>query len=154
MNSDADLLHMEVKGFALDEVSKSPILLLQPHEGNEVMPIWIGPSEASAIALSLSEAEYERPLTHDLLRLVLDGLAARHLRTVVTRLDGNTFHARILVEQRGDFLSVDCRPSDGIAVAMRTGADIFVTRELFDSQKQRLRSREGGADDAESGEED
>ena len=144
MNADGDLLRMEVKGFALDEVSKSPILLLQPPEGEEVMPIWIGPNEASAIALSLSGAEYERPLTHDLLGRVIDGLGARHLRTVVTRLDGNTFHARILLEERGDYLSVDCRPSDGIAEALRTGAEILVERELFESQKQRLRPRESG----------
>jgi uncharacterized protein len=142
MSAERELLRMEVKGFALDEVSKSPILLLHPTGEEAVMPIWIGPSEASAIALSLSGAEYERPLTHDLLARLLDGLGARHLRTVVTGLEGSTFQASMLLKERGDYLSVDCRPSDGIAVALRTGAEIFVERELFESQKQRLRPRE------------
>ncbi len=148
MSVEKELLRMEVKGFALDEVSKSPILLLHHEDGEAVMPIWIGPSEASAIALSLSGAEYERPLTHDLLARVLDGLAARHLHTVITGLEGSTFQANMLLKEQGDYLSIDCRPSDGIAVALRTGADIFVERELFDSQKQRLRPRGDGEDEA------
>ncbi|MBN2171906.1 MAG: bifunctional nuclease family protein [Candidatus Krumholzibacteriota bacterium] len=144
MDGEGAMLRVTVRGFALDEVSKSPIVLLQPVGREEVMPIWIGPSEASSIALSLSGEQYDRPLTHDLLRLVLDGLAVQHQRTEIVRLENNTFFARVLLRQRNDYVSVDCRPSDGIAVALRTRAEIFVDKELFEAQKQIIRPREEG----------
>ncbi len=142
MSEESELLAVSVKGFALDEASKSPIVLLQPEGRDEVMPIWIGPSEASSIALSLSGAEYERPLTHDLLKLVLSGLEVRHQRTEITRLESNTFFARILLQKGSDYVSVDCRPSDGIALALRNEAEIYINRELFESQKQLIRPRD------------
>jgi bifunctional DNase/RNase len=147
------LLPVQVKGFVLDKASQSPIVLLQPEDTEEVMLIWIGPSEAHSIALLLSGAKYERPLTHDLLKLALDGLDARHRRTEITHLESNTFFARVLLQRGNDFISIDCRPSDGIAMALRSEADIFVDRELFESQKQVIQtSRDGEA--GESGEED
>lgn len=144
VEGEGAMLRVTVRGFALDEVSKSPIVLLQPVGREEVMPIWIGPSEASSIALSLSGEQYDRPLTHDLLRLVLDGLTVQHQRTEIVRLENNTFFARILLRQRNDYVSVDCRPSDGIAIALRTQAEIFVDKELFEAQKQIIRPREEG----------
>ncbi|MCB1162102.1 MAG: bifunctional nuclease family protein [Candidatus Krumholzibacteriia bacterium] len=139
-------MRMEVKGFALDEDTKIPILLLQPPGRDEVLPIWIGPSEASAIALTLSGAEPQRPLTHDLIQRVLEGLDARLLRTEVTALEGNTFLGRLLLDRKGDFVAVDCRPSDGIALALRCGAEIYVPAELFEAQKKRLGPPSGGDD--------
>jgi hypothetical protein len=154
VSAERRLLEVKVKGFALDEVSKSPIVLLQPEGSEDVMPIWIGPNEASAIALALSGADVERPLTHDLLKLVLDGLEVSHQRTEITRLENNTFFARILLRHDAEILAVDCRPSDGIAVALRSGADILVDEELFDAQKQRIRSREEDKPEGEDDEED
>ena len=153
MSAERRLLEVKVKGFALDEVSKSPIVLLQPEGSEDVMPIWIGPNEASSIALALSGAEYERPLTHDLLKLVLDGLEVDHQRTEITRLESNTFFARLLLRRDAEVIAVDCRPSDGIAIALRSGAEIMVDRGLFEAQKQRIRPREGG-EAGEAGEDD
>ena len=153
MAEEPKLLPVQVKGFVLDKVSQSPIVLLQPEDTEEVMLIWIGPSEAHSIALLLSGAKYERPLTHDLLKLALDGLEAKHRRTEITHLENNTFFARVLLQKGSDFISIDCRPSDGIAMALRSEADIYVDRELFESQKQVIQtSRDGEA--GESGEED
>lgn len=153
-NAERGSLRMEVKGFALDEDSKIPILLLQPPGREEVLPIWIGPGEASAIALTLSGAESARPLTHDLMLRLLEGLEAKLLRTDVTALEGNVFIGRLLIaqSQRGEYLAIDCRPSDGIALALRCGAEIHVDRALFESQKKRLGpparpSDESGADE-------
>ncbi len=147
-------LRMEVKGFALDEDSKIPILLLQPAGREEVLPIWIGPGEASAIALTLSGAESARPLTHDLMQRLLQGLEARLLRTEVTGIEGNVFLGRLLVaqSQRDEYLAIDCRPSDGIALALRCGAEIHVDRALFEAQKKRLGppAKGAGADAADA----
>ncbi|MBM4117865.1 bifunctional nuclease family protein [bacterium] len=139
-NPERGSLRMEVKGFALDEDSKIPILLLQPAGREEVLPIWIGPGEASAIALTLSGAESARPLTHDLMQRLLQGLEAKLLRTEVTALEGNVFLGRLLIAQpqRGEYLAIDCRPSDGIALALRCGAEIHVDKGLFEAQKKRL----------------
>ena len=136
------MLKVLVKGFALDQVTKSPIILLEAQKLKGVLPIWIGPGEASAIAVSHTGTDYERPLPHDLLRLCLDGFGIKHLRTEITGLAGNTFHARMWLLRENEYVSLDCRPSDGIAVALRSKADIFVDKTLFESQKQMIDSDE------------
>jgi hypothetical protein len=142
MSDERDLLLVKVKGLALDGVNKSPIVLLHPEGSEEVMPIWIGRSEASAIAIPLSGASFDRPLTHDLVKLILDGLDVQHVRTEITHLEEDVFYARLLLRADKDFISVDCRPSDGVAIAMRSQAEIYVNRQLFESQKQIIRTQD------------
>lgn len=124
------LLRMSVEGLLFDPRSNMYILLLKEAEGNDTLPIWIGKPEADSIALALGKVATPRPLTHDLIRNLMDSLMVRVTRVVVTQIMDNTYYALIYVTDGKREIPVDSRPSDAVAVALRTNAPIFVDEEV------------------------
>jgi bifunctional DNase/RNase len=125
-------LRVEIKGLMLDPASNIPIVILRDTESQLFLPIWIGVFEANAIALRIEGVEPPRPMTHDLLRLVLEQLGATVEKIVISDLRESTFFALIHLRQGGQSITVDSRPSDAIALALRTEAPIFVLRSVLD----------------------
>ena len=123
---------MELVGVRIELPTNVPILLLREGDGARYLPIWIGPNEATAIALALQGVEPQRPMTHDLLALVIDSLTAAVVRVDVTELVEGTFFANLMLSHDGGEVAISARPSDAIAVAARTGAPIFADRQLLD----------------------
>ena len=119
-------VEMKIKGLMIDPVSNMPIIILKNGDGQSVLPIWVGIFEANAIAMQLEEIVSPRPMTHDLLKNVIEGLEAEVKRVVITDLKENTFFASIHLERGGADLAVDARPSDAMALALRAAAPIFV----------------------------
>lgn len=126
------LVEMKVKSLGLDRASNTPVVILQEQEGERVLPIWIGPSEASAIAMQLADMKFSRPLTHDLIVSVVDGLQGTLERIVITEVVDNTYYAELVMRHDDETISVDARPSDSIAVALRMDADIYADDALLD----------------------
>lgn len=120
-----------VYGVSFDSTTKQPIVLLREEERNRFLPIWIGHPEAAAILMRLQGAELPRPMTHDLLAGVIERLTAQVTAVVVTELRENTFYAVIQLEAAGEDVLLDSRPSDAIALAVRTDAPIYVSSELM-----------------------
>jgi len=131
-----ELVEATVEGLALDMTTKSPVVILSPVGMEKVLPIWIGQAEAMGIAMVLSGVESKRPMTHDLLKEILTKLDAELARVEITELKEETFHARLLIKSNGKEFEIDARPSDSIALALRTGAKIFVSKELFRAAAQ------------------
>ena len=129
-------IEVRIRGLMLDPSNRSPIVVLNDLAGEVVLPIWVGLFEANAIMLEIEKSSTPRPLTHDLLRNVISGLNARVTRVVVGALRGDTFHATIWMEQGGEPVAVDARPSDAIALALRADCPIFVSREVFEPARQ------------------
>ena len=125
------MLEVKVEGLALDMTTNSPVVILAPMELNKVLPIWIGHAEAWGIAMELSGVKPKRPLTYDLLKAVIAALEAKVDKVEVTELREQTFYARVHLSSNGKRYEVDARPSDSIALALKTGAKIFVNEELF-----------------------
>ena len=123
---------MEVVGVRVELPTNTPILLLRERDGTRYLPIWIGTPEATAIALALEGIETARPLTHDLMKTLLDVLGADIERVDVTSLDNGTFFADLVIESDGEELTISSRPSDAIALATRAGAPVFASRALLD----------------------
>lgn len=119
-------LEMKVAGIALDPSSNAPIVVLRDLEGKYVLPIWIGIMEASAIAASLEGVHYSRPMTHDLFKSMIETLGVRVDKIEVVDIRDNVFYALITVDNNGNKLSIDARPSDAIAIALRAECSIFV----------------------------
>ena len=128
-------IEMTIKGLMVDPITNSPIVILRDKEGQRVLPIWVGIFEANAIALQLENISTPRPMTHDLLRNVIQDLKASVQKVVVCDLQENTFYALIYLALDGDTVAVDARPSDAIALALRTRAPIFVEDAVLDSAK-------------------
>jgi uncharacterized protein len=128
-------IEMVIKGLMVDPVTNMPIVVLHDREGDRVLPIWVGVFEANAIALQIENIPTPRPMTHDLLRNVLGDLNATVQRVVVSDLKENTFYALIYVATGTDVVAVDARPSDAIALALRTQAPIFVEEHVIDNAK-------------------
>ncbi|HEY5530342.1 MAG TPA: bifunctional nuclease family protein [Thermoleophilia bacterium] len=122
-----------VYGVSFDVTNKQPIVLLKVEGKNRFLPIWIGHPEAAAILMKLQNAELPRPMTHDLLTSVIGNLSASVEQVLVTELRENTFYAILRLKSGGDEIDVDSRPSDAIAVAVRTDAPIFASTELLES---------------------
>ena len=139
------LVEVEVLSLAIDEKNQYPVVILQTLDGSRRLPIWIGPPEASAIAMEIAGKKFARPLTHDLLVNVLKGLQAKVRRVEICDLKENTFFARITIEAAGQILSIDARPSDSIALALKTKAKIFAAEELLTDELDRLIQTEGPA---------
>lgn len=127
------LIEMKVSGLGLDKNSDSPVVLLKEADGERVLPIWIGHAEASAIAIALEGIKVERPLTHDLIRAVIEGLKAKVSRILINELKNNTFYAKIYLERGKSIINVDARPSDSIALALRVQVPIFVSQNVLSS---------------------
>jgi bifunctional DNase/RNase len=122
---------MVIYGVSFDMVGKQPIVLLKTADGKRFLPIWIGPSEASAIMTKLQGGEPARPMTHDLLQTVVEELGGSVVRIAVTELRENTFFALITLRSNGNELEIDSRPSDAIALAVRTNAPIFAADDVI-----------------------
>ena len=129
------MIEMTIKGLMLDPVTTTPILILKDKGGDRVLPIWVGPFEAPAIALQIENIATPRPMTHDLLRNIIGDLDGRVDRVVVSDLKDNTFYAIIHLTVRGERVAVDARPSDAIALALRTRSPILVEATVIDNAK-------------------
>lgn len=121
----------KIKGLMMDPITNSPIVILQDAEKNTLLPIWVGIFEANAIALQIERVDTPRPMTHDLLKNVLMQFEAHIEKIVVTELRENTFYALIHVGINGEIMTIDSRPSDAIALALRTDSPIFVTEDVI-----------------------
>ena len=130
------LIEMRVTGLTIDPFTSMPIIILKDFEEKNAIPIWIGLIEATAIATELEKIELSRPMTHDLLRNILDVLDAKVKRIEVNDLRDNTFFANIFLVVNGKELVIDSRPSDAIALALRTEAPIFVHQKVVEKSKQ------------------
>ena len=128
-------IEMTIKGLMVDPVTNMPIVILRDKDGQRVLPIWVGIFEANAIALQIENVSTQRPMTHDLLRNVIHDLKASVQKVVVCDLQDNTFYALIYLSLGGDTVAVDARPSDAIALALRTRAPIFVEDQVIDHAK-------------------
>jgi hypothetical protein len=129
------LIEMTIKGLMVDPVTNMPIVILKDKSGDRVLPIWVGIFEANAIALQIENVAAPRPMTHDLLRNVIADLEGQVDRVVVCDLKDNTFYAVIHLTVRGERVAVDARPSDAIALALRTRAPILVEEGVIESAK-------------------
>jgi len=133
--SDSTQVEMTIKGLMVDPITNTPIVILRDKEGQRVLPIWVGLFEANAIALQIENVSTPRPMTHDLLRNVIQNLHADVQKIVVCDLQENTFYALIYLSLGGGTLAIDARPSDAIALALRTRAPIFVEEGVIDHAK-------------------
>ncbi|MEK9501208.1 bifunctional nuclease family protein [Gaopeijia maritima] len=125
------LVEVEVQSLGMDRTTRSPVVVLRERGGDRVLPIWIGAAEASAIAMHLAGVDFPRPLTHDLVRSILTALDTTLLRVEVPRVDEGTYHASLVLRRGTDAVRVDARPSDSIAIAIRTGSTIVVADDLL-----------------------
>jgi len=128
-------IEMSIKGLMVDPITNTPIVILRDKEGQKVLPIWVGIFEANAIALQIENIATPRPMTHDLLRNVITDLDGRVDRVVVSDLKDNTFYAIIHLTVRGERIAIDSRPSDAIALALRTRSPIMVEEAVIDNAK-------------------
>ncbi len=129
-------IEVHIRGLMLDPVTNMPIVVLKDVESDLVLPIWVGHFEAQAIALELEKTATPRPMTHDLLRNMAKGLGATVSRVVISDLQNDTFFATIWMQQEGETVTLDARPSDAIALAMRSDCPIFVATQIFGRSKQ------------------
>ena len=132
MSDPSQELRMEIKGLMLDPSSDIPIVILKDTGSQLFLPIWIGVPEAKAIAIRIEGVELPRPMTHDLLRSLVETLGARVEKIVISDLRDNTFYALIHLQRDGSILTVDARPSDAIALALRVSAPIFVLKSVME----------------------
>ena len=129
-------VEMRIRGLLMDPVTNTPIVILKDAASDTVLPIWVGIYEANAIALEIEKVSTPRPMTHDLIKNVLMGLDARVHKIVVTELKDDTFFAVIWMEREGRIISVDSRPSDALALALRVDCPIYVDDEVLKNSKK------------------
>ena len=150
------MIEVRVQSLAFDKTSNTPVVILKDTESERVLPIWIGPGEASAIAMHMGGVAFQRPLTHDLLVSVLGGLGGTLQRVLITRVKDSTYFAELIIDRDGDIISVDARPSDSIAIALRARARIFAEEALLETVASAMAVEEdddaGEDDDRMSGE--
>lgn len=139
-------VEMRIKGLMIDPVSSMPIIILKNSKGDSVLPIWVGIFEANAIAMQLESIVSPRPMTHDLLKNIIEGLQAQLKRVVIHDLRDNTFFAAIHLHRNGEDLAVDARPSDAMALALRMQAPIFVESQVLDKSQ---RAEDGDSSETE-----
>jgi bifunctional DNase/RNase len=132
------VIEVRVEGILLDSSSNSPVVLLRERDGDRVLPIFIGPLEAAAIGYALDKTEFPRPLTLDLMRLLVEGLSGRFKRVNVTRIENDTYFADIVIEADGRLVAIDARPSDSVGLALRVGVPIYVADEVMEKAGQWL----------------
>ena len=128
-------VEMKIRGLIVDPSTNMPIVLLKDPQSEALLPIWVGIYEAQAIALEVEKAQAPRPLTHDLLKNLVHGLNAQVQRVVVTELKDDTFYAVIWMEQNGEVVAMDSRPSDALALALRADCPIFVDEDVLRAAK-------------------
>jgi len=125
------MVEVHIDGLAMDLVSNSPVVVLASKKLNKVLPIWIGHNEAWAIAMGISGLGSKRPLTHDLFKTIIDALGGTLEKVEVTELKEQTFYAKLHITANGKKVSIDSRPSDSIALALKVGCPIYANEELF-----------------------
>lgn len=128
-------VEMKIRGLTMDPVSQMPIVVLKDVNGGTVLPIWVGIFEANAIALEIEKVSTPRPMTHDLIKTVLMGLNTGVRKIVVNELKDDTFYALIWLEKDGELISVDSRPSDALALALRLDCPIYVEDSVLKTSK-------------------
>ena len=128
-------VEMKIRGLMMDPVTQTPIVILKDVSGGTILPIWVGMYEANAIALEIEKVSTPRPMTHDLMNTLLTGLQADVRKVVVSELRDDTFYAMIWLEKDGEMISVDSRPSDALALALRTDCPIYVEEQVIKTSK-------------------
>jgi uncharacterized protein len=128
-------VEMKIRGLMMDPVTNMPIVVLKDTSGDSVLPIWVGIYEANAIALEIEKVTTPRPMTHDLIKTLLLGLDTSMKKVVVNELKDDTFYAVIWLEQGGKSISIDSRPSDALALALRHDCPIYVEERVLQSSK-------------------
>jgi bifunctional DNase/RNase len=126
-----ELVRVEVASLGLDKASNTPVVILREVGGERLLPIWIGPAEASAIAMELAGIKFSRPLTHDLVSTIVGSLGSELVRVLITRVEENTYFASLVFRRNGEMISIDSRPSDSVALALRAAAPIFAAAGLL-----------------------
>jgi len=127
---------MMISSVNMDPITNSPIIILKEIEGEQTLPIWVGLLEATAIASEMEGVKFSRPMTHDLLRNIMDKMDVKVNKIEICDLKDNTYYALIHLTKNGESISIDSRPSDAIALAIRTEAPIFVSDEVLKKSKQ------------------
>ena len=140
-------IEMKIRTLMMDPVTQMPIVVLRDATGNSILPIWVGVYEANAIALEIEKINTPRPMTHDLIKILLHGMDARVDRIVVSDLKDDTFFAVIWLEKDGQLISVDSRPSDALAIALRTDSPIFVDESVLKNSKMGSGQEKGKEDE-------
>jgi bifunctional DNase/RNase len=128
-------VEMKIRGLMMDPVTNMPIVILRDVAGNSVLPIWVGVYEANAIALEIEKVATPRPMTHDLIKNLLTGLNTSVRKVVVSELKEETYYALIWLEQNGQIISIDSRPSDALALALRLDCPIYVEEQVLKTSK-------------------
>jgi len=128
-------VEMKIRGLMMDPVTNMPIVVLKDMSGDAVLPIWVGIYEANAIALEIEKVSTPRPMTHDLIKVLLMGLETSIKKVVVSELKDDTFYALIWLEREGHLMSIDSRPSDALALALRHDCPIFVDDKVLQTSK-------------------
>ncbi len=134
-DAGSEFVRVSIGGLVKDQ-RDNPVVLLRREDGDEVLPIWIGQSEALAIELQLRGEVFERPLTHDLLRTSVESLGASVIKVAITELKDNTFFSKLYLQRDNEIYAIDARPSDSIALALKTSADIYVARDVFENHNR------------------
>ena len=145
------MIKVRVQSLGLDQQTKSPVVILQEEGGDRVLPIWIGPAEASAIAMEMAGMKFPRPLTHDLFPALIRGLGGTLTRVLITKVQENTYFAELVIQRGDEVFTVDARPSDSIAIALRTHADLMVGNELLTATTVEMPTSAASDDAAEEG---
>jgi bifunctional DNase/RNase len=138
------MIKVRVQSLGLDQNTKSPVVILQEEDGDRVLPIWIGPAEASAIAMELAGMKFARPLTHDLFPSIIRGMGGTLTRVLITRVQENTYYAELVIQRGDEIFSIDARPSDSIAIALRTRAELFAGDDLLTSTAFEIQAPDPG----------
>jgi bifunctional DNase/RNase len=129
-------IEMKVTGLTIDPFTSMPIIVLKDMQDKAVLPIWIGLIEASAIATELEKIQLSRPMTHDLIKNILGELDAKVTKVMITDLSDNTFFASVVLDQKGKEIVMDARPSDALAIALRTKSPIFVAKQVIEKSRK------------------
>ena len=140
-------MEVRIRGLMMDPVTNMPMIVLKDVNGDGVLPIWVGIFEANAIALEIEKSATPRPMTHDLLRNTLRAFEAKVTRVVVSELRDDTFYAVIWMDRKGETLTLDARPSDALALAMRADCPMYVSRAVMDSARDAKKGKDINQDE-------
>jgi hypothetical protein len=140
-------IEMKIRGLMVDPATNTPIIILRDASGSTFLPIWVGVYEANAIALEIEKVTTPRPMTHDLIKNLLTGVEATVHKVVVSELKDETFYAVIWLEQNGELISVDSRPSDALALALRLDCPIYVEEQVLQSSRSTNNISDKGTND-------
>jgi uncharacterized protein len=126
-------VEVNIIGLIMDQVSKSPVMMLKPLNEKKIIPIWIGMNEANAIAMELENVASPRPMTHDLMKSIMGNLQAILAKVIITDIVENTYYAELVIEKDGEQKVIDCRPSDAVALALKNRVKIYVSKQVLET---------------------